>query len=122
MVDVVPDDVAVQVAAAGEEDPAPGRFGQPIGELHIFAGLRPTGQQEDVDRDPLAVAEQPFAQGGLLGARMRRIEQVQQLPSKWAVGRPSVIRMICRLGVSWAVRNLRASCRACWILVKCGGM
>ena len=29
---------------------------------------------------------------------------------------------ICRLGVSCADRYLRASCRPCWMLVKCGGI
>ena|SRR5438876_6328593 len=34
--DVVPDDVAVQLAAGDEEHPALGGFRQPVGELHVF--------------------------------------------------------------------------------------
>ena len=37
--DVVPDDVAVQLAAGREEDAALAALGQLIGELHIFRGL-----------------------------------------------------------------------------------
>ena len=38
---IVPEHVAVQVLAGGEEDPAAGRLGKPIGKLHVFARLRP---------------------------------------------------------------------------------
>jgi hypothetical protein len=40
--DVVPDHVAVEVAASGKEDSPFGRFRQAIGELHVLARLRPT--------------------------------------------------------------------------------
>src|SRR5437660_1563163 len=55
--DVVPHHVAVQFAAGGEEDAPPGGLRHAVGELHIFVGLVPAVQEENVDRDPLAGAK-----------------------------------------------------------------
>src|SRR3954447_8077153 len=48
--DVIPDDVAVQLAAGGEEDAPPGQLGYLVGETHVFRRLVPACQEEDIDR------------------------------------------------------------------------
>ncbi len=120
---IIPHHEAVQIAPAGEEHPAGRRgSGQPLGKLHGLARLRPARKQKDVDRDSYPPAEQPLAKGGLLGScgsgGSKAKNNVE--PSKWAVGKPSVISTICRLGVSAAASNCRPSCSACWMLVKWG--
>src|SRR5262245_32763573 len=75
--DVIPDDVAVQVAPRCEEYPPLRRFRKPVSEANILGRLVPAIKQEQVDDDPLASAEQPLAQGRGLGAGVWRIEEVQ---------------------------------------------
>src|SRR5207244_995973 len=71
--DVVPHDVAIQFAPAGEEYPPLRRFRQPVRELDVLVRLVPTRQQEDVDRDPLAGTALPLAQRLGLGPGVRWI-------------------------------------------------
>ena len=40
-----------------------------VGEANVFFRLRPTGDQEDVDRDSFALAERRFAQRRFFGLR-----------------------------------------------------
>src|SRR5262245_42781370 len=42
--DVIPDDVAVEVAAGGEDHSSLGPLGQLVGELHVLVALVPVGQ------------------------------------------------------------------------------
>lgn len=77
VVDVVPDNVAVEVFASGEDDAALGAFGEAIGEGDVVFGLRPTRHEEHVDRDVFFGTELSFTQSDLLGARVGRVEQVK---------------------------------------------
>src|SRR5207253_948184 len=56
--DVVPDHIAIQIAARGEDHPAFCRLGHPICELHVFLRLIPVRDQEDVNGDAVARTEQ----------------------------------------------------------------
>ena len=60
--DVVPDDVAIQLAATDIEDAAFRALRQAIGETHVLLVLRPARQEKDVDGDALLAAQQPLAQ------------------------------------------------------------
>src|SRR5262245_13021960 len=78
--DVVPDDVAVEVAAGGEDDAALRALRDAVREAHVFFRLVPVCQEEDVDRDPLASAEHRFAERGFFRPRVGRVEQVEHAP------------------------------------------
>lgn len=54
--DMVPEDTAIEVAAAGEEDAVGRRLDHALGEPDIIARLGPVGKEEDVDGDALANA------------------------------------------------------------------
>ena len=48
-----------------------------MSEADVLDGLRPTGEQEEVEDDPLAAAEGAFTHGGFLGARVGGVEHVE---------------------------------------------
>ena len=59
--DVVPHDVAVEIAASSEEDAALRALGQTISEANVFFRLRPARHEKQVDRDAFAGAQHSFA-------------------------------------------------------------
>ena len=77
--DVVPNDEAIEVRTACEKDSTSGAFAEPMGKSNIFFRLRPTGNHEHVDSDPLAGTQHSLAHRCLFGYFVRRIDHVQHL-------------------------------------------
>ena len=108
---IIPDYEAVEVAACGEEDSALGGFREFVGEADVFFGLRPAGNEENVDRDAVAGALETFAHGGLLGPRVRGIEHVKlrsfEVRSGQAVGDENDLLVGCVLRGEQAAGHLQ---------------
>src|SRR5260221_13404842 len=74
---IIPHYIPVQILPRGEEDAALGPFGEAVGEADVFFGLRPAGDEEDVDGDAVLLAEEPFPQRGGFGFGMRGVAEVE---------------------------------------------
>ena len=77
--DVIPQDEAIEIVAAGEEHPPLGLLGHAVRKTDVFLGLRPTRNQKHIDSDPVAATLDRFSHRLLLGPRIGRIQKIEHL-------------------------------------------
>src|SRR5262249_50063006 len=84
---VIPHHVAIQFSTCDKEHAALRRLSHIVSEPHIFRGLVPARQEEDVDRHAFAGAQLGLAQGCRLGERIGRIDHPQNLSLEMSRGK-----------------------------------